>query len=127
MTYAFDYYMGKHLVAPVKPKKPYLNISVNPFPNELRKYADDLEKYNNDLQEYKILYEDGYLKPKENLLNAFKKEIKKDYNLGDEVFNHLWETATYNSEYPENLKEVFQNFEDLYEFSEKYCLLKGKL
>lgn len=122
MSYNFDYYSGKDIQYPTRPKKPVL--PTNPTPDELRAYADQLEVYDALKMEYNEKVSDYHSKVNERL-DKFQQVLMVDYNLlkpqVDVIWGYAWEEG-----HSAGLQEVYNYFDTYYEMILAFNRLKPK-
>lgn len=122
MSYYFDYYSGKDIEYPTRPKKPVL--PVNPTPDELRTYADQLEVYDALKMEYNEKVSDYHSKVNERL-DKFQQVLMVDYDLlkpqVDVIWGYAWEEG-----HSAGLQEVYNYFDTYYEMILAFNRLKPK-
>ena len=122
MSYNFDYYSGKDIQYPTRPKKPVL--PTNPTPDELRAYADQLEIYDALKMEYNEKVSDYHSKVNERL-DKFQQVLMVDYNLlkpqVDVIWGYAWEEG-----HSAGLQEVYNYFDTYYEMILAFNRLKPK-
>ena len=123
MSYNFDYYSGKDIQYPTRPKKPVL--PTNPTPDELRAYADQLEIYDALKMEYNGNCSDYSLKMSDRLAE-FKQALMVDYDLLKPQVDVIWGYA-YDSGHSAGLQEVYNYFNTYYEMIITFNSLKPKV
>jgi hypothetical protein len=116
MSYDFEYYSGKHLSYPTKPRKP--SPPHRPIAIEARAWADALEEYEREMKSYD---EDlsWYRRESGRLHTEFMDKLKKDYGLSDKPFDLIWSKA-WERGHSAGLQEVYHEFDDLFEFLIKW-------
>jgi hypothetical protein len=116
MSYDFDHYSGRHLKYPTKPTKPTLER--NPSSIEARAFADALEEYERKCRSYEE--DKSYYQFQMAVLHReFADKLKADYGMGDAEFDTIWGEA-YDRGHSGGLEEVFNEFDRLYDFVNKY-------
>lgn len=118
MDYNLDYYSGKDIPYPNKPKKPLLRLGGRVSPEEFRAHADEVEKYEVEFAAYcedKKLYNSKVNQRMEQLYA----QIKIDYHLSDKHFDALWNFA-YEDGHDYGLSEIMIHFDKIYEFATHY-------
>ncbi len=122
MSYDFDYYRGTDLRVPTKPVKPTLGR--NPSAIEARAFADALEEYEREFRSYED--DRSYY---QSMVNArareFEDKLQKDYALDDDEFAAIWSEA-YSRGHSGGFREVWQEFDSLYDFALKYAEIVKK-
>ena len=122
MSYDFNYYSGKDIQQPTRPKKPVL--PVKPTPDELRAYADQLEIYDALKMEYNEKVSD-YRSKKNDRLEKFKQELMVDYDLLKPQVDVIWGYA-YEAGHSAGLQEVCNYFDEYYGMILAFNRLKKK-
>ena len=87
MSYDFDYYSGKDIEYPTRPKKPVLPSK--PTPNDYRTYADQIEIYDTEKAEYN----EEVMNLGLNLSAFLNSDIKRSMPVTEREWNlcRLWE------------------------------------
>lgn len=120
MSYDFDYYSGKYLKSPVKPKKP--SLERNPTALDARAYADAMEEYERELEGYKEDFT-FYQRSAGALLEELENRLKIEYGISDLQFNLIWSEA-YDRKHSYGLEDVYHEFDSLFEFANTYKKLQ---
>lgn len=122
MSYYFDYYSGKDIQYPTRPKKPVLTSK--PTPDDYRAYADQIEIYDAEKSEYNEKVSDYHSKVNERL-DKFQQVLMVDYNLLkpqlDVIWGYAWEEG-----HSAGLQEVYNYFNTYYEMIITFNRLKPR-
>lgn len=121
MSYDFDYFSGRDLHCPVKPKRPVLGP--NPHPDDARAWADAMEAYEPKMAEYKLRYEE-YTRSINGRYYELKTRLRDDHVITDAQMHLLWGKA-YEDGHSEGLHRVVALFEELYDLATKFAALEG--
>lgn len=122
MSYDFQYYSGRHLTYPARPKRPPTPTITTA--DELHKLADQYEVYEKELQVFNEKVKE-YSVETGKLLTEFQEKLKEDYGLCDSEFAVLWDEA-YEKGHSGGIQEVYHAFDNLYYFVKKYVqTMKG--
>ncbi len=120
MSYDFDYFSGKDLHYPNKPRKPILMS--NATAKQVREYADQLESYEVDLETYKE-DRDYYCDAINRRLKELEKKLQEDYDISKAQFSILWGRAREDG-HSEGLRRVVEIFDELYDIASEFAALE---
>jgi hypothetical protein len=117
----FDYYSGRDLTYPARPKRP--TLAPKHTSQDARDYADAMEHFESALVNYHAEMSDYNTKTL-----AREQELKdtlRDVNdLNEDQFNLLWNFA-WEEGHSAGLSEVVNRFEDYYDLVNQFVKLEG--
>jgi hypothetical protein len=117
----FDYYSGRDLTYPVRPKRP--TLAPKHTSQDARDYADAMEHYEAALVNYHAEISDYNAKTQ-----AREQELKDtlgcDYDINDKQFNLLWNFA-WEAGHSEGLQRVVAVFNEYYDLVDQFVKLEG--
>lgn len=120
MSYDFDYFSGKDLRYPMKPKKPKLDKDHTPA--AARSYADDLEQYEKEIENYND--ELSYCRSRKAArLKEFQDKLRDDYDITEAQFFVIWHKA-WEEGHGSGLSEVYHYFDEFYELATEFAALE---
>lgn len=108
MIYDFDYYAGKDIKYPERPKRP--TLARNPTPAAARAYADALEKFEKENEDY-LKKKMDYSSALNSRMSTFISELKSDWILTDLQFETIWTVAMERGR-DDGLEAVYDHFEN---------------
>jgi hypothetical protein len=120
MTYDFDYYGGKDLIYPVKPKKAVL--PANPTAADARAFAVQLEVYEAEWKEY-LEHRDYYHTQIRGRHKELETRLRDDYDITEAQMHLLWARA-WEDGHAEGLHRVVAIFDELYDIASKFAALE---
>ncbi len=120
MYFDFDYFSGKDLHYPNKPRKPTLGR--NPDSVEAMAWAEAMVEYERELKSYKE-DRDYYSDTINRRLKELQKKLQDDYDITDTQFSILWNRA-WEEGHSEGLYRVVGIFDELYDIASEFAALE---
>ncbi len=120
MNYDFDYFSGRYLIYPTKPKKPVL--PANPRAADAREFADQLEVYETEqaaFREHLDWYNSQIASRQQELCDR----LRDDYDITEAQLNVIWRQA-WEDGHAYGLREVVSYFERYYEMAAEFAALE---
>jgi hypothetical protein len=124
----FDYYSGKDLTYPMRPKRP--TLAAMHTSQDARDYADAMEQFESALVNYHAEMSDYNTKTMARE-QELKDTLRNDYDLNEEQSNLLWNFAWEEGHearlegHSAGLSEVVNRFEDYYDLVNQFIKLEG--
>lgn len=117
----FDYYSGRDLTYPVRPKRPML--APKHTSQDARDYADAMEHYESAMVNYHAEVSDYNTKAGARLMEL-QDRLRVWYDLTTAQFSLLWNSA-YDRGHSAGLSEVVCYFEEYYDLVDQFIKLEG--
>jgi hypothetical protein len=120
MNLDFDYFSGKDLHYPVKPRKP--SLMPNATASQVREYADQLEAHDAAMVQHKedqVFYTNEISRRQAEL----QSKICNKYDITPGQFVILWNRAREDG-CSEGLHRVVEIFDDLYDIASEFAALE---
>ena len=117
----FEYYSGRDLTWPARPKRP--TLAPKHTSQDARDYADAMEQFESALVNYHAEMADYNTKTQARE-QELKDRLRNHYDLNEDQFNLLWNFA-WEEGHSAGLSEVVNRFEDYYDLVSQFVKLEG--